>query len=38
MIKDFILEASEQARMRRRTLNTLDIGAGAGDFEVDDME
>lgn len=26
-IKDFILEASEQARMRRRTLNTLDIGA-----------
>ena len=38
VIKDFILEASEQARMRRRTLNTLDIGAGAGDFEVDDME
>lgn len=28
-IKDFILEASEQARMKRRTLNTLDIGAGA---------
>ena len=27
VIKDFILEASEQARMRRRTLNTLDIGA-----------
>lgn len=27
-IKDFILEASEQARMKRRTLNTLDIGAG----------
>ncbi len=26
-IKDFILEASEAARMKRRTLNTLDIGA-----------
>lgn len=38
VIKDFILEASEQARMKRRTLNTLDIGAGAGDLEVDDME
>lgn len=34
-IKNFILEASEQARMKRRTLNTLDIGAtdlGDGDF------
>ena len=35
-IKNYILEASEQARMRRRTLNTLDIGAEAeiseGDF------
>ena len=28
-VKDYILEASEQARMRRRTLNTLDIGAQA---------
>ena len=27
-IKNYILEASEAARMRRRTLNTLDIGAG----------
>lgn len=34
-IKNFILEASEQARMKRRTLNTLDIGASElsdGDF------
>ena len=34
-IKNFILEASEQARMKRRTLNTLDIGAADlsdGDF------
>lgn len=27
-IKDFILEASEAARLKRRTLNTLDIGSG----------
>ncbi|MBQ8597816.1 MAG: PH domain-containing protein [Lachnospiraceae bacterium] len=27
-IKDFILEMSEQDRLKRRTLNTLDIGAG----------
>ncbi len=27
-IKDFILEASETARMKRRTINTMDIGAG----------
>lgn len=32
MIKNYILEASEAARMRRRTLNTLDIGT----LEVDD--
>ena len=30
-IKNYILEASEKARMKRRTLNTLDIGAGIGD-------
>ena len=30
-IKDFILQASEEARRRRRTLNTLDIGTDAGD-------
>lgn len=27
-VKDFILEASETARMKRRTINTMDIGAG----------
>ena len=26
-IKDFILEAAEEARQKRRTMNTLDIGA-----------
>ncbi len=35
-IKDFILEASEQARRRRRTMNMLDIGAG--DMEADEDE
>lgn len=33
VIKNYILEASEQARMKRRTLNTLDIGAGAEDMD-----
>ena len=32
-IKNFILEASEQARMRRRTLNTLNINADLDDVE-----
>ena len=27
-VKDFILEASETARMKRRTINTIDIGTG----------
>lgn len=30
-VKDYILKASEAARMKRRTLNTLDIGADALD-------
>lgn len=36
-VKNFILEYSEQARMKRRTLNTLDIGAGAIDLDGDGM-
>ncbi len=34
-IKNYILEASEAARMRRRTLNTLDIGSVA---DADDLD
>lgn len=34
-IKNYILDASEAARMRRRTLNTLDIGAGDTDMPDD---
>lgn len=33
-IKDFILSESEKARLKRRTLNTLDIGAG----DFDDLD
>ena len=37
-IKDFILEASAQARIKRRTLNTLDIGSGQMvDIDTDSM-
>lgn len=37
-IKDYILEASEQARIKRRTLNTLDIGSGQMvDIDTDSM-
>jgi uncharacterized membrane protein YdbT with pleckstrin-like domain len=31
-IKDFIMDTSEKARMKRRTLHTLDIGGGDGVF------
>lgn len=37
VIKDYLLEQSENERRRRRTLNTLDIGAGA-DMDLDDIE
>ena len=38
-IKDFILDASEKARMKRRTLNTLDIGTGEmTDIDPEDIE
>lgn len=34
-IKDYILKTSEQARLKRRTLNTLDIGSGIqGDLDT----
>ena len=38
-IKDFILENSEKARMKRRTLNTLDIGtADMSDMDTSDID
>lgn len=35
-IKDFILEVSEKARQKRRTLNMLDIGAEGADVDPTD--
>lgn len=32
-IKDFILEAAEKARQKRRTMNTLDIGSSGSEEE-----
>ena len=36
-IKDFILKKSEEARIKRRTVNMLDIGSG-GIADIDEME
>lgn len=35
-IKDYILKESEEARRKRRTLNTLDIGSGP--MDLDDID
>lgn len=35
-VKNYILKESEEARRKRRTLNTLDIGSGS--FDMDDMD
>lgn len=37
VIKDFILEASESARLKRRTINTVDIGVGEMDLDGDGL-
>ena len=34
-VKEFILEASEAARLKRRTINTMDIGASSVDLDGD---
>ncbi len=33
-VKDFILDKSEEARMRRRTIHSLNIGAGGEDIDL----
>ena len=37
VIKDYILKSSEEARIKRRTVNTLDIGSGDSADIADDM-
>lgn len=36
-IKSYLLKASEAARLKRRTLSTMDISAHGGDIDPDDM-
>ena len=36
-VKEFILEASETARLKRRTINTVDIGVGDMDLDGDGL-
>lgn len=36
-IKSYILKASEEARIKRRTMNTIDIGAHGADLDEDDI-